>query len=1382
MKKAAPLLVRVSFLIVFFWLLFAIIGVQSFKSSLSRQCVWLDPTQPDNLTAAYTNMFGFCGGHLKNDSNPEPTTLPWVMMTEAGNLDSLINGTRNGKGLICPRGSICLQQDSPYNATVNFDDILHSLELVFVIMSANTFSDLMYYTTNSDYLAAALFFAAGIMIMMLWMTNLLIAVITSSFQVIREESKGSAFTADEKEFLTPRPDNRLRRATVLQLVYQKTSWVWVLAIAFDLFVQAFRSASHEDRISFINTCEVVVTILLDVEMVIRFSLDWRRFHHNIQNLFDLALAVITSVILIPPIHNATQVYAWLTAFQILRAYRVVLAIPMTRTLIKLVLGNATGIGNLMLFVFLITFLVSIFAVQLFRGEITPQDPSGNDIRITFASIFNSFLGMYQILSSENWTAVLYTVTGFTKRLDTAWIGAIFLIGWFILSYFILVNMFIAVIQENFDVSEDQKRLEQVKAFLQRRELGTSASNLSLSAMFSLGRRAKRKDPLDYGPGMMEMLLKEAVVREFLNEALDPLQDPSVVNQTSSQVQDVLGGAVKSGVLPTIWAKMSRWTVSKDPNPFYSNVRFDVRNENLDPRQMAREAVSATSARRKAQREYLGRHPTYNNSLFIFTPRNPFRRLCQRLVGPGRGSERFDGVEPNKYAWYTFSAFIYASIVAMVIIACVTTPLYQKQYFDAGHTFSFKNWFVWTDMAFAVVFTVEAVVKIVADGFFWTPNAYFRSSWGIIDAVVLITLWINVATLFANDGAVSRAVGAFKALRALRLLNVSDSARETFHSLIIVGGWKILSAAFVSISLLIPFAIYGLNLFRGQMVSCNDGGGSILRLQDCTGEYLSTPFSNDWQLLSPRVAENPYYSFDDFGSSILILFTIVSQEGWVDVSFQAQSVTGVGNQPQFGAAQGNALFFVVFNLLATIFVLTLFISVFMRNYTEQTGVAFLTGDQRAWLELRKLLRQISPSKSSYDESKNKLKRWCHKRAIEKHGKWYLGITMVLVLHLILLILEYSTEPDWWTNTRDYIFLFFTLVYMANISIRIVGLGWSRFRRSSWDVFSMCAVAGAFATSILFLAEPGQDTFIQLHKFFLVAIVLLLIPRNDALDQLFKTAAASVTTIGSLLATWLVFFLVFAIAMTQSFSLTRFNSQETNNINLRTVPNALILLFRMSCGEGWNQIMEDFAGVEPPLCVEAPTFFGSDCGSTAWARVLFIAWNIISMYIFVNLFVSLIYESFSYVYQRSSGLADISRDEIRRFKEAWRSVDPNGTGFISREAFPRLLGELSGVFEMRIYDHEDSVRSILEYARNDETTPQARHASLASQSALTGVNLQKLNERVNQIDINRVRERRRRFNIFYEEVMVSADPDKGIFFTTVLMILAHYNIISDSKSLR
>ncbi|KAK4224624.1 putative calcium-channel protein [Podospora fimiseda] len=1384
LKKAAPLLVRVSFLMGFFWLIFAIIGVQSFKSSLSRQCTWLDPEAPTDFSKTYSPNFSFCGGHL----NPiTGQAEPWVRRNQTGDpndlsRDNLENGTTNAKGFICPRGSICLQQTNPYNGTVNFDDIGHSLELVFVIMSANTFTDLMYYTVSSDFLPAALFFGAGIIIMMLWMTNLLIAVITSSFQVIREESKASAFTADEPSLFPPHEEQMPRRQSRLQRLYPNTKWFWAFVILYGIFCQALRTAGMgEGKARFINSSETVVTIMLDVDILIRLAIDFRGFHRKYRNLFDLLLAIVTTVILLPPIRNSGQVYNWLTFFQIVRVYRVVLTIPMTASLIQLVLGNVAGIGNLMLFVFLMTFLMAIFASQLFRGELPALDSEDEMIRIPFNTIYNCYLGMYQILSSENWTEILYNVTTYTVSKKTSWIGAIFLIGWFILSYFILINMFIAVIQENFDVGEDMKRLEQVRAFLQRRELGGS-SNLALSKVFGFGKSKHRSDPLDHGTGMIDMLFKEGFVREFLDETLDPLQERPPESQSPPQAATI--GAVQPGLLSGAWGRLKAMFTSREPNPFYSNLLSTAPDATLDPGQLARQAVSASAARRKAQREYLIRHPNYNTSLFIFKPRSPIRRFCQKIVGPGRGTERFDGVQPNKYAWYTFSAVIYAAIVAMVVLACITTPLYQKEYFKV-HNYTPLNWFTWTDMAFAIVFTLEAVIKIIADGFFWTPNAYFRSTWGIIDAVVLITLWINVIALFAQGGAVSRAVGAFKALRALRLLNVSDSARETFHSLLIVGGWKILSAAFVSMALLIPFAVYGLNLFNGKLVACNDGN-NIFNLTDCVGEYDATPFNNDWPMLAPRVAENPFFNFDDFGSSLFILFQIVSQEGWVDVSFAAQAITGEGLQPQGDPpydAQGNALFFIVFNLLATVFVLTLFISVFMRNYTEQTGVAFLTAEQRSWLELRKLLRQISPSKSAYDESRNKWKMWCHKRAIEKRGKWYLAITGVLVFHLVLLLSEFYDEPLWWKRARDSLFLAFTLIYVANIIVRIVGLGWTRFRRSSWDLFSLVAVTGTLATSILFLTNTMQDTYIQLHKFFLVALVLLLIPRNDALDQLFKTAAASLTTIGSLIATWLVFFLVFAIALTQTFSLTRFGGEEDSNINFRTVPHALILLFRFSCGEGWNEIMEDFAQIKPPFCVKGDSFSDSDCGSTGWARALFVAWNIISMYLFVSLFVSLIYESFSYVYQRTSGLAVVERDEIRRFKEAWRSVDPSGTGFISKEAFPRLLGELSGVFQMRIYEAEDSVRTILEDVRNDGDAASVRHASIVSKSQYqTGIDLKKLNERLAKIDVHKVRERRRRFNIFFEEVMVSADPERGISFTTVLMILAHYNIINDGKSLR
>jgi hypothetical protein len=96
----------------------------------------------------------------------------------------------------------------------------------------------------------------------------------------------------------------------------------------------------------------------------------------------------------------------------------------------IVFRNAGGLLNLILFVFLLTFLASIFASQLFRGEI-PEEDNGETIRIPFFDIYNSFLGMYQIFSSENWTTILYDVTNYQKPFGIAWIGASFCILWFI---------------------------------------------------------------------------------------------------------------------------------------------------------------------------------------------------------------------------------------------------------------------------------------------------------------------------------------------------------------------------------------------------------------------------------------------------------------------------------------------------------------------------------------------------------------------------------------------------------------------------------------------------------------------------------------------------------------------------------------------------------------------------------------------------------------------------------------------------------------------------------------------------------------------------------------------------------------------------------------
>lgn len=141
-----------AFLIGFFWLLFAIIGVQNFKSSLRRTCVWFEDVEHPNRTQLkYAQNIApdniqFCGGYFDIEGNIQP----WVKE------DYQSSRTRSHKGYICPYQSLCVEGKNPYNGTVSFDNVLQSLQLVFVIMSSNTFSDLLYYTTDSDILASAL--------------------------------------------------------------------------------------------------------------------------------------------------------------------------------------------------------------------------------------------------------------------------------------------------------------------------------------------------------------------------------------------------------------------------------------------------------------------------------------------------------------------------------------------------------------------------------------------------------------------------------------------------------------------------------------------------------------------------------------------------------------------------------------------------------------------------------------------------------------------------------------------------------------------------------------------------------------------------------------------------------------------------------------------------------------------------------------------------------------------------------------------------------------------------------------------------------------------------------------------------------------------------
>jgi voltage-dependent calcium channel len=336
---------------------------------------------------------------------------------------------------------------------------------------------------------------------------------------------------------------------------------------------------------------------------------------------------------------------------------------------------------------------------------------------------------------------------------------------------------------------------------------------------------------------------------------------------------------------------------------------------------------------RAQRaDFIAAHPSYDRTFWLFSQKNPVRRFCQTLVEPSNG-ERIFGRPPSQTAHALFQVTLFLAVVGGIVVAAIATPMYRRSFY-AQHGFVRGTWFVIAEGTFALVLLVEFLIKVVADGFIFTPNAYLLSIWNLVDLIILIGLVINSTTGLIFLGGLSRFTRSLKALRALRLITLFDKMRTTFHSLLIVGFVRILDAAILAALYMIPYAVWGLNIFAGLSFSCNDSSSSIQGKSDCRNEYNTNVSSlgNEYGFLAPRVWANPTgstggstsWSFDSFGASLLILFEIVSLEGWINVMVAAINITGRDQQPQTNSSQWNAVFFLIYNLLGGVVILTLFV--------------------------------------------------------------------------------------------------------------------------------------------------------------------------------------------------------------------------------------------------------------------------------------------------------------------------------------------------------------------------------------------------------------------------------------------------------------------------
>lgn len=1359
-KLAVPQLTDVAIFISCFWLFFGIIGVQSFKSSLTRHCVW---TNPDDSSETYVNSGQYCGSYLSLDGTP----MPYIKRNG--------EASDNVKGYTCPRYSRCVSDENPYNGTVNFDNILQSLEMVFVVMSANTFTDIMYYTMDSDNLGACLFFIFCIFIMTVWLINVFIAVIVASFNITRMEADQEKNRQREKNKLVKffgfshmdsnvyaQRTNMLRERNKRIKIYYKFEFLFIILIVADLFTQCFRKHNMTDaRRHSLYRLESYFTLVFFIEIIVRFGCffpEWRSFFQSKRNCFDLFLAVITLIIIINPVKEALgHAYYWLTVFQLMRFYRVVLATSITRNLWLKLIRNFKAIFDLALFFFILLYLVSIILARYFE-DVIPESEIDN-IDYPMHTLPNVFIALYVITSTENWTEILYGLQEYAATTSSRAFGSIFLIGWFILSNMVILNIFIAVIAKTLEVSEEGKRKQQLLQFID--DMTEKIQNLDTETgiLSKLKRKVFRQTGVkdDLEKAVVNLLLSGTAVNDFLeNDVNEEEEEESEENQ---RVKNLPASSWKR------WLHVNFWRTNNFiRNPFYLKKSKKHIIANFDPSNFAKNIISERNNLISKQNKFLRENPRFNNVFYVLKPRHRLRRFCQRIVSSSYG-ERIDGVEPNKTVSEIFIIVMFLATIGLVITACYLTPLFRKQ---TAQEHGVYNWTLYLEVGFVAFFTVEFFIKIIADGLLFTPNAYMRSSWNLIDLIVFVSLWIELIAFLRNDGNLSRIVRGLKALRALRLLTISETAKNNFHNTIIAGFWKIINAAIISLCLLFPFAIWGLNVFNGRLGYCLDGESFEA---ECINEFQNTVF--DWDIMSPNVYTDPQLEFNRFATSFATLFEIVSLEGWADLLQNVMKSTGEGSPQQNYATPFNGFFVILFNFVSIVFILTLFVSVIISNYSKSTGRAYLTEDQISWYQVKKFLIQVKPSKRKDFAQLSGFERFCYKMTVERNKYWHATLNLILLLHILFLLLESFPTTMGFDTGRSVVFMVSSLFFLTNAIMLLIGQGFKVFIKFKWNVFNLLVSSGAASTTFAsFFVEP-ESVFINIQKLFLVGILAFVIPRSNRLSQLLRFASASLPTLISLSFTWAVVFLVFAIAMNQIFGLTKVGANGSGNINLRSVPKALILLFRCSFGEGWNYIMDDFT-LESPFCSSAESLDDSDCGNKQYAYILFIAWNIISMYIFLNMFISLILDSFSYINNTSDYSKFIKREEVRKFKRTWQKFDPQGTGFIKPIQLPKLLHSLEGAFSYHFYFGELEIKTLTEkwFKRNNPVDPYD-----------ITVNYAAIEETLNAMDIPKIRERRKLYERFIEEAIMSMEinNDPGISFTRILLQIPLYTAFEAGQCL-
>ena len=220
-----------------------------------------------------------------------------------------------------------------------------------------------------------------------------------------------------------------------------------------------------------------------------------------------------------------------------------------------------------------------------------------------------------------------------------------------------------------------------------------------------------------------------------------------------------------------------------------------------------------------------------------------------------------------------------------------------------------------------------------------------------------------------------------------------------------------------------------------------------------------------------------------------------------------------------------------------------------------------------------------------------------------------------------------------------------------------------------------------------SSPVNPGLLRVFRIARVARLLRVLQFAKGIRQLLVALIISLPAllnVGTLL--FLVIF-IYAIIGMSTFGHIKKQKNIDDTVNFETFARSMMLLFRLSTGAGWNDILESLMLREPDCDPTYGGFPNGNCGYPVGAVIYLVSYIFIVFLIIVNMYIAIILENVNRV--QEGGLL-ITKEHLDSYYQKWASFVTDGKQYLQVNQVSDFVALLDEPFKIAKPNEQELVR--------------------------------------------------------------------------------------------